>query len=61
MGELHTQLYRNHDLLLWVKMEFDTIEERNAALKTFAWIKKKYPEAIPIIRGDLVAETKEEA
>ena len=61
MGEVTHRLYRNYELLLWIKQEFDTEVERNAAIKAFNWIKQRYPEAIPIIRGELVSETKQEA
>lgn len=61
MGELTTRLYRNFEFLRFVKDEFKTDAEKNAAIKAFNWIKKRYPESVPIIRGELVSETKQEA
>jgi hypothetical protein len=60
MGILVSQLHRNNEFLLWVKNEFDTPAEQTAAIKAFTWIKKQYPEAVPIIRGDLVYEETQE-
>lgn len=54
------QLYRNNEFLLWVKQEFDTAEERTAAIKAFTWMKTRYPEITPTVRGDLVSEDKQE-
>jgi len=54
------KLYRNNEFLIWAKLEFDTTAERDAAIKAFTWMKGRYPEIIPIVRGDLVSEDKQE-
>lgn len=60
MGILVSQHYRNNEFLSWVEQEFDTAAEKAAAVKAFTWIKTKYPEAVPIIRGELLYEGTQE-
>ena len=55
-----SQVFRNNEFLLWVKKEFETVDERTAAIMAFTWMKGRYPEIIPIVRGDLISEDKQE-
>jgi len=55
-----SQVFRNNEFLLWVKKEFETVDERTAAVMAFTWMKGRYPEIIPIVRGDLISEDKQE-
>ena len=55
-----SQVFRNNEFLIWVKKEFETVDERTAAIMAFTWMKGRYPEIIPIVRGDLISEDKQE-
>jgi len=55
-----SQVFRNNEFLLWLKKEFETVDERTAAVMAFTWMKGRYPEIIPIVRGDLISEDKQE-
>lgn len=50
------RLYRNLEFLEWVGQNCIEEPERGAALAAFTWLKNRYPDIVPIVRGELIDE-----
>lgn len=61
MAEIISQIHRNKEFMLWVKQEFDNEPQQKAAIAAFSWLKTRYPEIVPVVRGELISEMRQEA
>jgi hypothetical protein len=56
MEILTGRIYRNKEFIAWAEKTFSDPSRRAAAIMAFNWLKDRYPQAAPIIQGELIDE-----